>query len=266
MENPEVALRTLATGTPDGPLAVFAHGLEDPWTTWRPLAAELDPTWRMVALDLPWRSGNDYRWGSRPAGEWLGEGLDLLGVRPDVLITHSFGANAALTLLCAGDPRPGPAVILICPLYRQPQHPVTWEMFDRARGVFVRHVREGLRARLGSRADGLDPDVMESMMDAALNRVGPSGFLTVFQQFIASSELRLSGVTVPTFLLAGAADPTLTPVAAQALADEVPGMRLRVEEHFDHFCHVRQARGVAATVTAFLERTRVPERTGRGTR
>ncbi|MGC5032719.1 alpha/beta fold hydrolase [Micromonospora sp. DT229] len=266
MENAEVSLHTLRPGTPGGPLVVFAHGLEDPWTTWRPLAAELDPTWRMVALDLPWRSGNDYRWGHRPAGDWLGDGLEQLGVRPDVLITHSFGANAALTLLCARDPRPAPAVILVCPLYRQPQHSVTWDMFDQARVTFVRHIREGLRARMGARVDALDPDVLEAMGEAAIDRVGPAGFLTVFQQYIASAQLRLSNVAVRTFLLAGAADPTLSPVAARALAAEVPGMNLQVEEEFDHFCHVRQARRVADSVTAFVATSRAFETIGRGPR
>ncbi|NIL40121.1 alpha/beta hydrolase [Salinispora arenicola] len=263
MENTEVSLHTLWPGTPDGPLVVFAHGLEDPWTTWRPLVAELDPTWRMVALDLPWRPGNDYRWGHRPAGDWLGDGLDQLGARSDVLITHSFGANAALTLLSARDPRPGPAVILVCPLYRQPQHSVTWEMFDQARATFMRHIREGLRARMGARADALDPEVLEAMGEAAIDRVGPAGFLTVFQQYIASAQLRLSNVTVRTFLLAGAADPTLSPVAARALAAEVPGMHLQVEEQFDHFCHVRQAGRVADSVAAFVAANGAFETTGR---
>lgn len=245
--------RTLAPGTPGGPLVVLAHGLEDSWASWQPLAAELDPDWRLVALDLPWRAGNDYRWRHRQPGQWLGDALDLVGAVPDALVAHSFGANATLELLCAHDQRVGRTVALVCPLYRLPRHPVTWRMFDRSMATFVEHIREGLLARLGGRADGMDRSVLETMMDLAQDRVGPSGFLTVFQQFTASADLPLGTVELPTLVLAGGADPTLSREAAVALADAMPGATVQIRDDYDHFCHVRHARGVAAQVSDLVE-------------
>lgn len=255
MSRSGVRARTLAAGVPSAPLVVLAHGLEDPWTSWLPMAAELDPDWRVVALDLPWRPGNDYRWRAQPASAWLGNALDLLDARPDVLVAHSFGANATLSLLCELDARPGPAVMLVCPLYRQPEEPVTWRMFDRAHATFREHVREGLRARLGRRADLLEPSVLQSMTELALDRVGPSGFVTVFQQFIASADLPLVTVEVPTKVLAGGADPTLSRKAARALAAGIPGAEIQINDDYDHFCHIRQAPGVAAQVADFVAST-----------
>ncbi|MGI8665935.1 MAG: alpha/beta fold hydrolase [Jatrophihabitans sp.] len=251
-----VRAHTLAPGTPGGLLVVLAHGLEDSWTSWWPLAAELNPDWRLVALDLPWRPGNDYRWLTHSAAHWLGDGLDLLGARPDLLVAHSFGANATLNLLCQQDLRPGSAVALVCPVYRQPKHQVTWQVFERARSIFIEHVREGLRARLGERAELLEPDVLEAMMEMAPHRVGPSGFLTVFQQFIASADLPLSEITVPTLLVAGGADLTLSRRAARALGDRIPGAEVRVNDDYDHFCHIRHARGIANQVATFVEAAR----------
>lgn len=248
----DVRIRPVADGGPDAPLVVLAHGLEDQWTGWLPLAAHLDPSWRVVALDLPWRSGNDYRWRHRSAADWLGDALDLLDARPDVLVAHSLGANAVLQLLCAGDTRPGPVAALVCPMYRPPRQPVTWKMFDRARTTFVAHIHEGVRARLGARVTGMDPAVLETMMSLALDRVGPEGFVTVFQQFISSAELTLGEVRVPTLLVAGGADPTLSPDAALALADAMPGGRALVTDAYDHFCHVRDPVGVAAQITTFV--------------
>ncbi len=258
MSRAGIAVRTLAPGAPGGPLIVLAHGLEDRWTSWTALAAELDPDWRLVTLDLPWRSGNDYRWRTRASSEWLRDALDLLEDRPDVLIAHSYAANAALNLLCDGDDRSIPALLLICPLYRQPRHLVTWRMFDRARAAFAEHIREGLRARLGARLLTMEPDVLHTMTDLALDRVGPSGFVTVFQQFTASADLALEAVEVPTLVLAGGSDPTLSPEAAAALADRITGAELQIDEHYDHFCHIRQVSGVAAHVTAFVARTLTP--------
>ena len=181
MKRAETAVHTLAPGKPGGPLIVLAHGLEDRWNSWIPMVAALDPGWRMVALDLPWRSGNDYRWHHRSSAQWLDEALEQVGERPDVLIAHSYGANAALNLLCELDPRPVPALLLICPLYRQPQYPVTWRMFERARTAFAEHIAEGVRARLRDRLATMEPDVLQSMIELAQDRVGPAGFVTVFR-------------------------------------------------------------------------------------
>ncbi|NIL64997.1 alpha/beta fold hydrolase, partial [Salinispora arenicola] len=111
--------------------------------------------------------------------------------------------------------------------------------------------------------DALDPEVLEAMGEAAIDRVARLGFSPCSSSHIASAQLRLSNVTVRTFLLAGAADPTLSPVAARALAAEVPGMHLQVEEQFDHFCHVRQAGRVADSVGAFVAANGAFETTGR---
>ncbi len=248
-----VVAHTLAPGVPGAPLVAFAHGLEDSWTSWMPLAAELNPDWRLVALDLPWRPGNDYSWRGRSPGHWLGDGLDMLDTTPDALVAHSFGANAALELLCRFDSRPGRAVALVCPMYRRPSQPVTWRMLDRSRSMFVQHIRDSVRARMGARADSIQPDVLATMMDLALDRVGPVGFLTVFNEFVASGNLRLDNVETPTLVVAGGADATLSHADATALADRMPGASLRFHHDYDHFCHFRFARGVAAQVIDLVD-------------
>lgn len=231
---------------------VFVHGLESTWSSWLPVAVELDPGWRMVALELPWRSGNDYRWRERSAGAWLGDSLDELGATPDLVVAHSYGANATLELLCAGDPRPGSAVALVCPLYRLARHAVTWQMFDRARELFYEHMREGLGARLGARAGRFEPDLLQSMVEVAIDRVGPLGFLTSFEKVSASTHLALPEVAARTLVVAGGADATLVPEAAQALEAAIPRCRLTITDGFDHFCHVRHAPAVAAQLLAFM--------------
>lgn len=65
----------LFAGTPTGPCVVFVHGLEDTWHTWIRVAQCLGPRWRAIALDLPWRAGNDYRWRwAGSPGDWVRAG------------------------------------------------------------------------------------------------------------------------------------------------------------------------------------------------
>ena len=104
---------------------------------------------------------------------------------------------------------------------------------------------------LGQRAQTMDPAVLESMTRIVLERVGPAGFITVFRQFIASAHLQLGRIDAPTLLLAAGRDPSLTPRDALAFADAIPRSRLVICEGYDHFCHVRQPRGVAAHIADF---------------
>lgn len=242
----------LSPGAPGGDLVVLAHGLEDSWESWRPLARAFDPRWRVLVLDLPWRPGNDYRWRRQEsAAGWLAAGLQRLPRPPDTIVAHSFGANATLELMAAGHSS-ARATVLICPLYCPPEQPVTWQVFDRARRTFDRHIRDGLRLRLGQRLRTVDEAVLDGMIAKAIDRIGPAGFLTVFDQFIGSGTLALTTVTTPTLILAGGADPTLSPAAAATLGRDMPRATLLVHEHYDHFCHVRHAVEVAEQATRFV--------------
>lgn len=250
-----VGAHVLSPGAPGAPLVVFAHGLEDSWTSWRALAAELDPTWRALALDLPWRAGNDYRWRSRRPVAWLREALAGLGAVPDVLVAHSFGGTAALALACAGDPLAGRALALVCPVYRSPDTPVTWQTFDDARRSFDRTIRDGVRAQLGSRTGTLEPDLLRTMTDLAVDRIGPTAFLAVFDEFVRSAELAVPRVRVPAVVVAAPRDATLSRRAAAALGAALPLGRVESDPALDHHCHVRRPRGVAAPVAALMATT-----------
>ena len=256
MSGTAVQLHELSPGEPGAPFIVFAHGLEGCWTSFKPLAKHVDPTWRLISLELPWKPGNDYRWRGRSSGDWLGDGLDQLDAKPDVLMSHSFGANATLELLCNLDSRLGRTVALLTPFYRMPQHEVTWSMFERSRTTFCKHIGDGVKARMGTRADTMEPDVLEGMIKVALDRAGPFGFTTVFDYYVKSGDLQLGNVEVPTMVLAGGDDPTMSFEAATALTDGMPGASLRMHEGYDHFFYVRHAREVAATLVELVDSVR----------
>jgi pimeloyl-ACP methyl ester carboxylesterase len=235
------------------PWVLLAHGLADGWESWRALAARLPHGWGVAALDLPWRAGNDYRWRQTATpSQWLKTGIDLLGEPVHAVVGHSFGANAALGLMASGDGSVGSAAVLICPFYRPPTAEVTWRMLDRSRQTFVENIREGVRARMGARAERTDAEVLDAMLAEAVDRVGPLGLLTAFDQFVASTDLPLHAVEQPTMILAGGADPVLSAATAVRLAERVPRATLHADEGFDHYCHIRRPAQVAALAGEFL--------------
>lgn len=242
----------LNEGTPDGALVVLAHGLEDSWRNWRPLTRRLDPAWRLVALDLPWRAGNDYRWRHEALPpRWLRQHLDRLDRAPDLVIAHSYGATAALDL-AARDKLVTGGLVLICPLFRPVTEPVDWTVVERSRISFDRHLRAAVRVSIGPRADRLEPELLDAMIDVVAARIGPAGFLAALDQFVASSYLDLPAIAAPALFLIGGADPTLVRRTPQVLAERMPGARVLVDESYDHFCHVRRADPVAGEIGRFV--------------
>jgi pimeloyl-ACP methyl ester carboxylesterase len=248
---------------PGGATVVFVHGIEDGWQSWRPLAGHLDPSWRCIALDLPWRAGNDYRWRrQRSPGGWLASVLDDLDCQPDVLVGHSFGAGAVLELLTAGlQPR---AAALISPTFRRPDLEVTWRVFDRSRSYFEAQIKQGLLLRLGRRAAVIEPGLRDAIIGKAFDRIGPAGFLTVFDQFAASGDLDLASIKVPTLVLCGRKDPSLSQRGAAALTGLMPSAVVMREGDFDHFCHLRQTAAVAGRLTSFLSAAFLSAADGKG--
>lgn len=247
-----------------GPVVAAAHGMEDTWRSWSALADRL-PGHRLHALDLPWRAGGDYRWRAEGTpGEWLGRALDLVPEPVDVLLGHSFGANAVLEHLAAGAAAPR-AVVLLAPFYRPRSAAEGDDLRARSHAGFVDIIGDGLRLKLGPRAGKLDADLVAAMQDTLVKRVVPVAFPVFYDCFVRSGVLDLTGVGAPTLVLAGTEDQALAGERAVALAADMPAADVRPDPGYSHFCHVEQAARVAAELAAFLaDHLPAPEPAGSG--
>ena len=242
-------------GPGEGPAVVAAHGIEDSWRTWLPTVGRLTGH-ALYSLQLPWSSGNDYRWRERDdPGSWLAAALDLVPAPPTVLLGHSFGANAVLQHLAASDPPAElAAVALVTPFYRPLDFAATADLRTRSLAAFRRALVDGLRLRQGARVAKLDPEINFMMAKALLERVVPQGFPVFYAEFLHSGRLDLGRIGVPTLVLGGTRDEGLTPVRAAALAATMPAAAVRLRADYGHFCHADRAGDVAAEITGFLDR------------
>jgi len=248
--------RSPGTGRP----VLAVHGMEDSWRSWDPLARRLDGRYRFYALDMPWRTGNSYAWRKQgSAGEWLRRALTLLPEPVHTVVGHSFGANAVLDWLAAaagGGALDGiGAAVLVAPFYLPARSEVSE---DRSLQSFRAVIAHGLTAKLGSRMADLEPDIVLAMGDKLLERVVPLGFPVFFDAFVASGRLGLAGVTVPTLVLSGTDDDSLTADRAAGLAADMPATSVHQRSRYSHFCHLEQADEVAAEVGTFLDQHPAP--------
>ncbi|MFB7615202.1 alpha/beta fold hydrolase [Kitasatospora sp. NPDC056181] len=245
-----------AHGPARPPVVAMLHGLEDDWQSWKPVTDGLGDRFRCYAIDLPWRAGGDYGWrAGGTAGQWVERALEIVPEPVSVVVAHSMGANAVLHWLTSGAARRLDAVVLLSPFYRLTSVPVDWRMFDRSLADFRAVMKAGLRARLGERAARIGPELVDLMAEKALDRIGPEGFLALFDQFISSSGLDLAANTVPTLVVGGTADAGLSGPRAEALGLAMPSAEIRLEDGLTHFCHIEQPHRVAELVAEFLLRT-----------
>ncbi|MFF3396209.1 alpha/beta fold hydrolase [Streptomyces sp. NPDC002669] len=237
------------------PTMVMLHGLEDDWQSWKPMADGFGDRFHCYAIDLPWRAGGDYAWrAGGTAAQWVEHALELVPRPVSVVVAHSMGANAVLHWLASGPTRQVDAVVLLSPFHRLASAPVDWAMFDRSLADFRTTMEAGLRARLGERAERLEPAILDLMAKKALDRIGPEGFLSLFDLFISSSGIDLSSNTVPTLVVGGSADPGISGPRAEALGRDMPAAEIRLEEDLTHFCHIERPHRVTGLVSEFLLR------------
>lgn len=246
-----VGVRLLAEGA--GPLVVAVHGAEGGWHEWQPLARELAGDYQVVALDLPWRAGNDYAWsGAGTPGAWLRGALELLDAPVHSLLGHSLGANAVLELLSAPDAPDLTTAMLFAPFYRPAEDTVGDALEREFNTAFRFAVADGIRIALGGRYDGMDEALFESIVDTTLDRIGPGGIHTLYLRFAATGTFPVSGIRTPTRVLVGESDPALIRRRGTALSLAMPAAKVSHRPGYGHCFHVSHAAEVAAEFADFL--------------
>ncbi|MFF2651583.1 alpha/beta fold hydrolase [Streptomyces sp. NPDC058045] len=241
-------------GPGTGPPVVAVHGLEGSWSDWGPIAPRL-PGGTPYALRLPWHAGTDFRWRREATpGEWLARGLALVPEPPTTLMAHSFGATVLLGHLSRlTEPPAGlSAVVLIAPVYRPASLPVSDELYDGLLGLYRQVLRLGLEATLGPKAARMDPEIRTLMEERLLERAVSTGFPVFYEEYVASGAFALTGIKVPTLVVAGTTDGGLPVERATALHEGLPSAEIRLRPEYGHFCHLEQIPQLSEDIDQFL--------------
>ncbi|MFE0799684.1 alpha/beta fold hydrolase [Streptomyces sp. NPDC058812] len=229
---------------------LLLHGLAGSTAVWRRFTELAGGELELWEAELPWAAHGDTRWSHDPDPvPWVAEALDAVPGQVDLLIAHSFAANAVLELLVSRPAgRPG-AVVLVSPFHRGTPEEFEWDTAVYYLHGFQRILDEGLR--VGS--DGRIPvELREAMALRVRDRIGPYGWMRFFDAYLRSPFLDTAAIGLPTLVVAGEHDFAARPADARALAGALPDARLRIFERSGHFPMAEQPELFVGAVHGFL--------------
>ncbi|MDX6742362.1 alpha/beta fold hydrolase [Actinocorallia sp. A-T 12471] len=255
-------------GPADGPALVLLHGFLTSAHTWRHMVPALARDHRVILVDLP-GSGDSpapraRAWSADRCADLLGELFDALDLPEAVLVGSQMGGSIAAWFAARKPERVSRLVVMAAgvlgetaanlTLYRLLAAPVVGRVLARAfpRGPF----EERWRAAHGP-DHAHDPEALAYYHDHLRRRghtmavFGLGVRMSYGEDFSALAE-PLRGVTVPTLLIFGEADPLVPVTTGRRFATLLPNSRLLVLPRCGDFPQEERPAEVAEAVLRFL--------------
>lgn len=253
------------TGPPDAPAVLLLHGFGSSLHTWDAVADGLQPTWRVLRIDLPGAALT----GPDPSGDYSDERsvevlaalLDTLGLQQVAVLGHSMGGRLAWRF-AAAHPERVAALVLLAPdgfaspgfAYGKP--PEVGPLVQ-----VMRHVLPRTVLRMGLKPAFADPALMS---DALVDRYhdlmlapGVRGALIerMQQMRLAEPTPFLQRITAPVLLLWGAEDRMIPAHNAQDYRRVLPAADLVVLPGLGHLPQEEDPEALLLPLQDFLSRT-----------
>jgi len=232
-----------------GRLLVFVHAAGGTAGLWRKQMESVGREHSAVALDLPGHGRSACVDGLATVeayADFVARFIDVLGLRPVVLVGRSMGGAVGLTF-AVSRPELVQALVLVCTAARFDLAP---ERLASAREVACGRLAQQFTTETFSPATGMDV-----MREAWTEQVKTDprvryGDLLACERF--DGRPWLDRIRVPTLVVAGADDQVTPPACGEALARGIRGARLEVIERAGHQAPLEQADGFEAVVGRFL--------------
>ena len=233
---------------------LLLHGLASNSAVWEPFVERAAPHLDLWCGDLPWGADPSGAWSlDADVHRWVGRAMAAVDDGVDVVIAHSFAANAVLRLLDAPDAPRVAAVVLLAPFYRGDAGEFDWHDISYYLNSFHRILQEGVRVRSAGRLDEqLELEIALRVRD----RIGPYGWMRFFDTYLRTPSLRPSGLTTPFLVVSGADDIAASVADSRALATALPRCRLEVIPGCGHFAMADRPDHFAAVVGGFVDDVR----------
>lgn len=263
-----------ATGAPGRPTLLLVHGMAGSSATWRSVLPALAREYNVVAPDLLGHGASDkprqdYSLGAN--ANVLRDLMVALGIPRATIVGHSLGGGVAMQLAYQHPPRCerlvlvssgglGPEVSWMLRLFSLPG---TEYLMPVLFSSFVRDMGNAVSRRL--RGFGLRAPVLEQEWRSYVSLTEPSGrdaFLRTLRavvdprgQAVCAYDRLYLASQLPTLIVWGKRDRIIPVAHATEAHAAIPGSRLVIFDHADHFPQAEEPQKFVDAVTEFIETT-----------
>lgn len=250
-----------------GPALLLLHGTGAATHSWRDVAPLLANDFTVIAPDLP---GHGFTSG-RPVGGLampamagaVGDLLDAMGERPDIVVGHSAGAAIAVRM--ALDSRAAPQAIVGLNPALLPFPGLAAKLFPTlAKLLFVNPFAPHIFAQI-ARGSGEVGRFLARSTGSTIDAAGVEYYARLFRDpghiggaiaMMAEWDLdsfaaRLPELGVPLLLIHGDRDAAIPAKAAIDAAARVPGAAVEIVSGVGHLAHEERPADIAARILAF---------------
>ncbi len=253
------------TSLGNGPAVVLCHGT--PWSSvvWRRVAAELATTHTVHLWDMPGYGRSDMSDGDvslRAQGELLAALVDSWGLDRPHVVAHDFGGAVALRAHLLHDVAFA-SLALIDVVALRPWGSPFFTLVHEQADVFARlppNLHEALVAEYisGASSPGLEPDVLEALVEPWTSTEGQAAFYRQIAQadeaFTDEIEPRYGELTIPTAVIWGTDDTWIPVDRAHRLAEMIPGAELHLIDGAGHLIMEDRPDELASIVAEWVRR------------
>lgn len=254
-------VRVRYTDVGSGPAVVLLHGFASSLETWSLLTPSLQPTRRVITLDL-----KGFGWTDRPQGDYSPTAqahlvLGLLaarGVERADVVAHSWGTAVALAMALEAPDKVARLVLFDAWAY-DAQLPAffRWARYPGiGEALFALYYdeRPDDRLALGFADPSMVTEALAADVERAMARPGTkaAALAAVRAQGFAEIEKRYEGIAQSTLIVWGEQDGVSLPLFARRLAHDLAASRLVWLPRCGHFPMLEAPQQVARLVTGFL--------------
>ncbi len=261
-----------------GPPALLVHGTAAATHSWRGFGPQLAQRYTVVVPDLP---GHGFSSPSpralqelRGLGQGLAVMLEALGVSPQVVVGHSFGA--ALLARMALDRYIDPQVLVSLNGAFLPFSGLAGHLFPAAARLLTynplipywiafrarnRLFLADVLARTGSRIDPEGVELYQSLATSPTHVGAALNLMARSHDDLHALAHELPALATPLVLFAAERDRTVPPAQAERVRFRLPSARVEMLSGLGHLAHEEDPEGVARRVVEAIE-TAAPK--GRG--
>mgnify|MGYP001246265534 FL=1 len=254
--------------TVDGPenetALTFAHALSLDLRSFDPQVAAFRDKYKVVRLDLRGHGKSDIGGGPFSMEDLAGDVagvLDRLRIKRTHFVGSSLGAMAGMALAFNYRDRLSSLTFMASQGALRPERIVTArESLAKMRAsdatpktTFADQTEAMLARLLGDIDEATAPETF-SLLRQILGKTTLFGQARAYEAIFGMNyDTRLTEITTPTLVLAGAADPSTPPERMQMYADGIAGARMVILEKAGHFPNVETPKAFNAALIAFLD-------------